>query len=49
MELVLKQAREAQINSDFPSFASAMFKKGVTAGYSDEKTSALIKVLRESA
>jgi 3-hydroxyisobutyrate dehydrogenase-like beta-hydroxyacid dehydrogenase len=49
MELAVKQARESQINTDFPAFASAMFKKGVVAGYGEEKQAALIKVLREGA
>jgi 3-hydroxyisobutyrate dehydrogenase-like beta-hydroxyacid dehydrogenase len=49
MKLAVKQGQESQINTDFPAFASAMFKKGVVAGYGEEKQAALIKVLRATA
>ncbi len=42
-------AREAGINSDFPVFAAALFKKAGAAGYADEEAAALIKVLRHPA
>ncbi|MBC8136297.1 MAG: NAD(P)-dependent oxidoreductase [Fibrella sp.] len=49
LELVRKHAQESQINSEFPTFAAALFHKGMIAGYGDEKAPALIKVLRQSA
>jgi len=42
-------AREAGINTAFPAFASALFKKAAAAGYADEEVAALIKVLRNPA
>jgi 3-hydroxyisobutyrate dehydrogenase-like beta-hydroxyacid dehydrogenase len=42
-------ARDAQINSEFPTFASALFQKGISAGYDMEEVSSLIKVLRAGA
>lgn len=47
VELLLRQAHEARLNSDFPEFASALFRKGMTAGYEQEDVAALVKVLRE--
>lgn len=49
VELLVRQAREARINSEFPLFADGIFKKAVAAGYGDEKAAALIKILREDA
>ncbi|MGI8836995.1 MAG: NAD(P)-dependent oxidoreductase [Pyrinomonadaceae bacterium] len=46
---ILQQAREAQINSEFPTFASALFRKGITAGFEMEEVASLIKVLRADA
>lgn len=46
---IQQQARDAQINSEFPIFASALFQKGITAGYEMEEVSSLIKVLRAGA
>ncbi len=46
---IVQQARDAQINSEFPIFASALFQKGITAGYEMEEVSSLIKVLRAGA
>ena len=43
---LVRQAREAQINSEFPTFASGLFRKGVAAGYETEEVASLIKVLR---
>jgi 3-hydroxyisobutyrate dehydrogenase-like beta-hydroxyacid dehydrogenase len=45
-ELFVKQAREAGINSEFPTFALGLSKKAMTAGYGEEAFAALIKVLR---
>lgn len=46
MDLVLKQAREASLNLDFPAFATSLYGKGMDAGLGGEKSAALIKVLR---
>jgi 3-hydroxyisobutyrate dehydrogenase-like beta-hydroxyacid dehydrogenase len=48
-DLLLKQAREEGITSDFPTFAAQFFKKGLDAGYGHEDTAALIKAMRQSA
>jgi 3-hydroxyisobutyrate dehydrogenase-like beta-hydroxyacid dehydrogenase len=48
-ELFMKQAREAGINSEFPTFGLGLFKKAMAAGYGEEEVAALIKVLRGSA
>jgi 3-hydroxyisobutyrate dehydrogenase-like beta-hydroxyacid dehydrogenase len=45
-ELFVKQAREAGINSEFPTFGLGLFKKAIAAGYGEEEVAALIKVLR---
>ncbi|TIC85999.1 NAD(P)-dependent oxidoreductase [Crenobacter intestini] len=39
-------AESSGINADFPSFAAALFERGVAAGYGAQEVSALIKVLR---
>ncbi|AFH61591.1 NAD(P)-dependent oxidoreductase [Paenibacillus caseinilyticus] len=44
--LFMKQAQEAGINAEFPSFALGLFQKGADAGYGDEELAALVKVLR---
>ncbi len=49
VELFVKQAREARINSEFPAFALGIFKKAMAAGYAEEEVAALIKVLRGDA
>ncbi len=46
MELALKQARDAGINTEFPTFATSLFRKGMAAGYANEKPAALIKIMR---
>ncbi|KZE75884.1 3-hydroxyisobutyrate dehydrogenase [Paenibacillus elgii] len=46
VKLFLEQAREAGINSEFPTFAMGLFKKALDAGYGNEELGALIKVLR---
>jgi 3-hydroxyisobutyrate dehydrogenase-like beta-hydroxyacid dehydrogenase len=48
-ELFMKHAREARINSEFPTFALGLAKKAMAAGYGEEEFAALIKVLREGA
>jgi hypothetical protein len=44
----VKQAREARINSEFPTFLG-LSKKVMTAGYAEEEFAALIRVLRRAA
>jgi 3-hydroxyisobutyrate dehydrogenase-like beta-hydroxyacid dehydrogenase len=46
IELFVKQAREAGINSEFPTFGLGLFKKAMAAGYGEEEVAAVIKVLR---
>jgi len=45
-ELFVRQAGEARINSEFPTFGLGLLKRAVAAGYGDEEFAALIKVLR---
>ena len=47
-ELFVKQAREARINSEFPTFGLGLFKKAMAAGHAEEEVAVLIKVLREA-
>jgi 3-hydroxyisobutyrate dehydrogenase-like beta-hydroxyacid dehydrogenase len=44
-----QHARESQINSEFPAFASALCRKGIAAGYGMEGVASLIKILRAGA
>jgi 3-hydroxyisobutyrate dehydrogenase-like beta-hydroxyacid dehydrogenase len=46
IEIILQQAGEARINSEFPAFALKLFRQGVAAGYGGEEVAALVKVLR---
>jgi 3-hydroxyisobutyrate dehydrogenase-like beta-hydroxyacid dehydrogenase len=45
-ELFSRQAREAQINSEFPAFGLGLLRRAVAAGYGGEEVAAVIKVLR---
>ncbi|TYP73057.1 NAD(P)-dependent oxidoreductase [Paenibacillus methanolicus] len=45
-ELWLKHAREAGINSEFPTFAMGLYTKAKAAGYENEELAAIMKVLR---
>lgn len=45
-ERLVQTAQAARINSEFPTFASGLFKRAMAAGYGDEEAAALIKVLR---
>jgi 3-hydroxyisobutyrate dehydrogenase-like beta-hydroxyacid dehydrogenase len=45
-ERLVQTAREARINTEFPTFTSRLFKKAMDAGYGNEEVAALIKVLR---
>lgn len=46
VEAIVRQAREAGINSEFPTFVLGLFKKAMAAGYAEEEAAAVIKVLR---
>ena len=46
-ERLEQTATESGINTEFPAFAAALFKKAHLAGYGDQEVAALIKVLRE--
>ena len=43
---LVRQAREAGINDEAPTFAARLFKRAIDAGYGPEEHAALIKVLR---
>lgn len=43
---LVRQAREAGINDEVPTFAANLFKRAIDAGYGSEEHAALIKVLR---
>ncbi|MGX4585775.1 NAD(P)-dependent oxidoreductase [Paenibacillus chitinolyticus] len=45
-DLWLKQALEAGINNEFPTFAMGLFNKAKAAGYDNEELAAVMKVLR---
>lgn len=45
-ERLVQTAEAAQINTEFPTFASGLFKRAMAAGYGNEEAAALIKVLR---
>lgn len=47
-ERLVRTAQAAQINAEFPTFASDLFKRAMAAGYGDEEAAALVKVLRNS-
>jgi 3-hydroxyisobutyrate dehydrogenase-like beta-hydroxyacid dehydrogenase len=44
-ERLAKTAQAARINTEFPTFASGLFKRAMAAGYGDEEAAALVKVL----
>jgi 3-hydroxyisobutyrate dehydrogenase-like beta-hydroxyacid dehydrogenase len=45
-ELLIRQAKEAGINAEIPTFELHLFNKGRAAGYGQDKLAALIKTLR---
>jgi 3-hydroxyisobutyrate dehydrogenase-like beta-hydroxyacid dehydrogenase len=47
-EGIVQQAREARINSEFPTFALGLLRRAIAAGHGEEDFGALIKVLRGS-
>lgn len=44
--LFLRQAREAGISAEFPTFADSLFRRAMTAGLGEETLSSMVKVLR---
>jgi len=44
---MIRHARDAHINSEFPTFALGLFKRAMAAGHGQEDFGALIKVLRD--
>jgi 3-hydroxyisobutyrate dehydrogenase-like beta-hydroxyacid dehydrogenase len=46
---ILQQARDSQINFDFPAYVSEALQKGMNAGLGSSDLAALIKVLRTDA
>lgn len=46
-ELFVKQAREAKINDEFPTFAAGLFGKAVNAGFGAQEAAAVVKILRD--
>lgn len=49
VERILKQAKESELNTEFPTLASGLFRKAEAAGYEGEELAALIKIMRKSA
>lgn len=45
-ELLIRQAKEAGINAEIPTFELQLFNKGRDAGYGNDRLGALIKTLR---
>jgi 3-hydroxyisobutyrate dehydrogenase-like beta-hydroxyacid dehydrogenase len=45
-ELLIRQAQEAGMNAEIPTFQLQLFNKGRAAGYGGEKLAAMIKTLR---
>ncbi|WP_129790685.1 NAD(P)-dependent oxidoreductase [Sphingosinicella sp. CPCC 101087] len=43
---LVRQAQEAGINGEFPTFAGDLFKRAIDAGYGGEEHAAIIKILR---
>jgi hypothetical protein len=48
-ELFVRQAEEAQINSEFPTFGLGLLRRALAAGYGQEEAGAVVKVLRAGA
>lgn len=46
MERILGQALDAEITTEFPKFATRLFRRALVAGYGQEEVASLIKVLR---
>ncbi|MCF7221365.1 NAD(P)-dependent oxidoreductase [Marilutibacter chinensis] len=46
---LVRQAREAGIGEEFPSYAAGLFQRAIEAGYGPEEHVAVIKVLRNAA
>lgn len=46
VELLMEQAREANMNNELPVFFQSLFQRGLDAGYGEEEVAALIKIMR---
>ena len=46
---LVRQAHEAGINDEVPTFAAGLFKRAIDVGYGPEEHVALIKILRRQA
>jgi hypothetical protein len=46
---LVQQARDSEIDADFPVYAAGVLGKGLNAGFGSEDLAALIKVLRGGA
>lgn len=46
-DLLIRHAREAGINSEFPEFGARIFRRAVDAGHGKDDVAAVIKVLRD--
>lgn len=46
VQLLHRHAKEAGLDTSFPSFADALFRRGLDAGFAREDAAALVKVLR---
>lgn len=48
IDRILTQANDASINTEIPTFARSIYRKGLQAGLADEEVVALVKVLRNA-
>jgi 3-hydroxyisobutyrate dehydrogenase-like beta-hydroxyacid dehydrogenase len=46
VDRIVRQARDARINAEIPTFASGLLQRAMAAGYGEEEVASLIKVLR---
>lgn len=46
VELLMEQAREADMNNEFPVYVHGLFQRVLDAGYGEEEVAALIKIMR---
>ncbi|MNL40133.1 hypothetical protein D3C87_1624570 [compost metagenome] len=44
---ILQTAKEAGINTEFPTFAAGILKRAAEAGYGNEEFAAIVKLLRK--
>jgi 3-hydroxyisobutyrate dehydrogenase-like beta-hydroxyacid dehydrogenase len=46
VDRIVRQARDARINAEIPTFAAGLLQRAMAAGYGEEEVASLIKVLR---